>query len=174
MPTAITPFGALHTAISLIAVAAGIVALVRYRGISLRTRSGQWYVVGTVLTCLTGFFIFHHGGFGPPHVLGILTLLALAAGAVAEKSGLLGRASAYIETVAYTTTFFFHMVPAFTETGTRLPQATPLFTSADDPALQKAIGVAFALFLIGLAAQLWRLRQQRRAEPGVTVFRKAV
>src|SRR5471032_1222902 len=47
----LTSLGAVHTAISLVAVAAGIVALVRYGEISPRNLTGQVYVVTTVLTC---------------------------------------------------------------------------------------------------------------------------
>jgi hypothetical protein len=60
----LTPLGVLHTAISLVAVAAGILALVRYREISPRNLTGQVYVVTTILTCLTGFGIFQHGASG--------------------------------------------------------------------------------------------------------------
>lgn len=41
MNTGITEFGALHTAISLVAVIAGIVALVRGRMISIRSLVGR-------------------------------------------------------------------------------------------------------------------------------------
>ena len=69
----LTPLGIVHTAISLVAVAAGLVSLFRYREISPATRAGRAYVIATVLTCLTGFGIFQHGGFGKPHVLGVVT-----------------------------------------------------------------------------------------------------
>src|SRR5216683_2597577 len=68
----LTPFGTFHTAISLIAVAAGLIALVRDQEISPKNRVGKIYVLTTIITCLTGFGIFHHGGFGKPHVLGIM------------------------------------------------------------------------------------------------------
>ncbi len=32
----------------------------------------------TILTCVTGFGIFQHGGFGKAHMLGIITLVVLA------------------------------------------------------------------------------------------------
>jgi hypothetical protein len=48
----LTPLGAVHTAISLIAVAAGFIALVRDREISPRTASGRIYVVATILPVL--------------------------------------------------------------------------------------------------------------------------
>lgn len=68
----LTPLGIVHTVISLVAVGAGLIALIRDKEIRLATRTGQVYVITTVLTCLTGFGIFRHGGFGPPHMLGIV------------------------------------------------------------------------------------------------------
>ncbi|TMG93658.1 MAG: hypothetical protein E6H72_04325, partial [Betaproteobacteria bacterium] len=74
----LTPLGVIHTAISLIAVAAGLIALIRDKEISPRNMLGKTYVITTVITCLTGFGIFQHGGFGKPHTLGIITLIVLA------------------------------------------------------------------------------------------------
>ena len=154
----LTSLGVVHTAISLVAVAAGFAALVQRRHILDGTAAGQVYLWGTVLTCLTGFGIFQHGGFGKPHVLGILTLLVLGIAALARQPGRFGRATRYIETVSYSLTFFFHMIPGFTETFTRFPSGAPLFSSPEDPALLKVIGVVFVLFLIGAALQVRRLR----------------
>ena len=154
----LSPLGAVHTLISLVAVAAGIAAFVRYREISLRTVLGKVYVITTVLTCLTGFGIFRNGTFGPPHMLGIITLAVLAGAIALERYRLLGRASRYVETVAYSATFFFHVIPGFTETATRVPPSAPLATGPEDPGLQAAIGVAFAVFLAGAVLQVWRLR----------------
>jgi uncharacterized membrane protein len=121
----LTSLGVLHTAISLVAVAAGIVALVRYKEISPRTRTGKVYVIATVLTCLTGFGIFQHGGFGKPHALGIITLVVLGVAALAGNAKTFGRASRYVETISYSATFLFHLIPGITETTTRLPLGAP-------------------------------------------------
>jgi uncharacterized membrane protein len=153
----LTSLGSVHTAISLIAVFAGIVALLRYKEITLRTGWGQVFVWTTVLTCLTGFGIFQHGGFGKPHVLGIVTLLALAAGALAGR-GRLGKNSRYIEAVAYSASFLFHWIPAFTETLTRLPLGAPLLADAEAPELKAITGVLFVLYIAGVALQIRRLR----------------
>lgn len=155
----LTTLGAVHTAISLIALAAGVVAFFRHGAISPRSRAGRIYVVTTVLTCLTGFGIFQRGGFNAAHVLGLVTLAVLAVAAAAGRDRL-GRASRYIEAVAYSATFFFHMIPAFTETGSRLPAGTPLVSGPDDPNLQAAVGAAFLVFLVGASVQVWRLRRQ--------------
>jgi hypothetical protein len=157
----LTPLGVVHTAISLIAVAAGLIALIRDKEISPRKLIGKIYVITTVLTCLTGFGIFQHGGFGKPHVLGIVTLIVLGVAYVAGYTKLYGWASPYIETVSYSATFLFHMIPGITETTTRLPLGAPLLPNADAPALQVASGVLFVLFLIGATLQVLRLRGTR-------------
>jgi len=159
----LTQLGVVHTIISLIAVALGIAAFVRHGSISLRTGSGKYYVIMTVLTCLTGFPIFQHGGFGPPHAVGVLELVLLAFAAALEKRAFLGSASRVIETVTYTATFFLHMIPAVNETLTRLPPSAPLASGPDDPLVQALVGVAFVGFLIGATVQVVRLRAPARA-----------
>ncbi len=154
----LTSLGTVHTAISLVAVVAGLWALWRYREITLRTGLGRVFVWTTVFTCLTGFGIFQHGGFGKAHVLGIITLVALAMGALAGRGALFGKASRYVEAVAYSASFLFHWIPAFTETLTRLPLGGPLLSSPDAPELKAITGVLFLLYLVGVGLQIRRLR----------------
>lgn len=155
----LTSLGTGHTAISLVAVTAGLIALVRAKEISPKNRTGQIYVITTILTCLTALGIFQHGDFGKPHALALLTLLALGVAAVAGYSRLFGRASRYIETVSYSATFLFHWIPAITETSTRLPPGAPLVANADAPELQAAAAVLFIAFLAGATLQVRRLRR---------------
>src|SRR5712691_7013357 len=89
----LTSLGTIHTAISLIAVVAGLIAFVRDKEISPRNGVGKIYVIATVLTCLTAFGIFQHGGFGKPHALGIITLVVLGVAYVAGYTKLYGRLS---------------------------------------------------------------------------------
>ena len=163
----LSPLGAIHTAISLVALVAGIIALARDKEILAQTALGKTYIWATVLTCLTGFGIFQHGGFGKPHALGVITLLVLALAMLAARTTLFGRASRYVETISYTMTFFFHLIPGFTETFTRLPAGAPLFANPDDPALQRTIGVVFVLVLIGIGLQVRRLRAAGAANPAL-------
>lgn len=158
----LTPLGIFHTAISLIAVASGAIALFRDHRITLNNQTGKIYVLTTLITCITGFGIFQHGGFGKPHILGIITLVVLGIAFLASGVNKpLGKFSPYIETVGYTTTFFFHIIPGFTETLTRLPLDNPWASSPDDPNLQKIIGGCALLFLIGAALQVRSLSKER-------------
>jgi len=159
----LTTLGTFHTAISLVAVGAGIASFVRYREISPRNRLGQVYVATTVITCLTGFGIFQHGGFGKPHVLGVVTLLVLGVAAVATRSNAFGRLSRYVEALSYSATFLFHWIPGLVETTTRLPIGHPLVADREGPELQVATGGLFVLYLIGATFQVLRMR--RRGAP---------
>jgi uncharacterized membrane protein len=154
----LTNLGIVHTLFSLVAVAAGVVAYVRYGSISLRTRVGGVYIVATVLTCVTGFGIFRTGAFGPAHAVGVLTLVILAFAVLVEKRALVGTAPRPIEVVSYTTTFFLHMIPAVNETTTRLPPSAPLASGPNDPLILVLVGIAFALYIAGATLQVLRLK----------------
>jgi hypothetical protein len=153
----LTPLGTFHTAISLIAVIAGFVALARHREISTASRSGATFFWGTVITCLTGFGIFQHGGFGNPHIRGIVELIVLGVALAAERRAAFGRASQYVRTVGYSLALFLHFIPATVETLTRLPAAGPYLAGPEDPKAQPIIGVFFVLFLLGATLQVLRL-----------------
>jgi len=155
-----TYFGLFHTLISLVAVIAGVISFLRAGGISSDDVPGRVYVAFTIASCVTALGIFHHGGFGPPHAMAILTLVVLGVAAVAGRSSLFGQASRYVETLGYSATFLFHMIPAVTETATRLPPGHPLAASADAPALKATYLVLLMLYVIGAVAQCAALRRE--------------
>lgn len=146
----LTYLGVIHTLISLVAVAAALIAFVRHKNIDPASTLGKVYIWTTVLTCLTGFGIYQHGGFGKPHALGVITLVVLA---LAWRIK-----SPKVAIVSYSLTFLFHMIPAVTETTTRLPLGAPLLANAEAPELKAITGVLFLLFLIGVTLQLRRLK----------------
>ena len=167
----LTPLGTFHTAIGLVALVCGFVALARDKEISSSNRLGQAYLVTTLITAVTALGIFRHGGFGPPHVLAILTLVALGLGTVAATSSLFGQSSRYVQAVSYSITILFHMIPAVTESATRLPPGTPLAASQDAPIL-KAVDLALLVaFVIGVTLQLRWLRARSVAPSARSVKR---
>jgi len=164
----LTYLGVIHTLISLVAVVCGFWALARDKQVLPGKRLGRTYLVTTALTAITGLFIFQHGGFGPPHVLSILTLLALAVGCVAAFSTTFGRGSRYVQAICFSTTLFFHMIPGFTETLTRLPLSKPLLPNAEAPELRAIAGVLLLILVVGLVLQLRWLRGHSTATPLAT------
>lgn len=158
MSSALTTLGIIHTAISLVAVASGFWAFVRDKEISAFNTLGRTYLVTTFLTAATGLGIYQHGGFGPPHVLSILTILALAVGSLAAFKSAFGHWSRYVQAICFSVTMFFHMIPGFTETLTRLPVSQPLLPNAEAPELKAIAGVLLLLLVVGLVFQLRWLR----------------
>jgi uncharacterized membrane protein len=157
----ITVLGWFHTAMGIIAILAAVYTFVKHREILLTTRSGQLYLVTTLITAATALMIFQHGGFGPAHALAVMTLLALGVGTVAATTRIFGRLSRYIQATSFTATLLFHGVPAVTDALMRLPVGDPVLTSIEDPILKRCYLVLFALFLIGTALQLVRIYRQR-------------
>jgi peptidoglycan/LPS O-acetylase OafA/YrhL len=155
----LSPIGVVHTILSLLALAAGIAAFARHGLIASRDRAGNAYLWLTVVTCVTGFFIFRHGGFGKPHALGIVVLVVLAAAWVSETGRGLARRP-LLAAGLYSFSFFLSLIPAITETSTRLPLGQPLLASPEDPALQTATGLLFIGFIVATALQLRRLRSR--------------
>jgi uncharacterized membrane protein len=159
----ITPFGLFHTAISLVSLFTGLYLLVRYREIAWSGPGGRLYVWATVATCVTGLFIFRHGGFNEAHALSILTLLVLAGATWAERGAARGSLRHIAAVLGFTLTVFFHFIPAFNETLVRVPVGSPYITGPDDPKLLPLVGGAFAVFFVVMVLQFLRFRRERGA-----------
>ncbi len=163
----LTPLGTIHTAVSLVALFAGFLGLLRAFRIDPQTRLGQVYIWTTVITCLTGFGIFQRGGFNQAHALGVLTLLVLGVAALPGALARFGPRWHYVATACYTLTLFFHMVPGITETFSRVPIGSPLFTGPEDPRLAKVVGVVFGVFAVVIVLQLRQVRGRLRQGGGL-------
>lgn len=155
----ITAFGAFQTVIAIIGVVAGFVALIRYRQIGLNTAAGAVFFWFTIGAAVTGLFIFRRGSFGAPHVLSLLTLVVLVLAWWAERRNGFGRLSGYATVLFNLTALFFHFIPAFVETLTRVPLGAPFATGPEDTRLFGPIGTAFVAYLIGA---VWQVLRQRR------------
>jgi hypothetical protein len=156
----ITLFGWFHTAMGVIALVSGFYALAKHKVIRTQDLSGQVYFWCTLLAAASSLAIYKHGGFGIAHALGVLTLLALAIGALAEKTKILGRLSPYAQAMFYSATLLFHMIPAITDGLMRLPVDNPVVTNIEDPLL-KGFYLAFLVtYVIGFALQVLWLRKQ--------------
>lgn len=160
----LTPLGVFHTAFALVALACAIIALVRYKEISPRNRSGLIYILTTAVTAATSLGIYQHGGFGFQHVLSILTLLGLATGTLAARTRLFRASSRIVQALSFSTTILLHLIPGVTEVLTRLPPEHPFVTSYTSPVLKVALLVVLVAFVVGLTLQIRWLRASSRLE----------
>src|SRR5258708_8317730 len=70
-------FTTLHVIISLIAILAGLVVLFAMIGNRRLNGVTALFLFMTILTSVTGFF-FHSKAIGPPHIVGVISLVVLA------------------------------------------------------------------------------------------------
>ena len=157
----ITPFGLFHTAISLVSLFSGLYLLLRFREVAWSRPGGRLYVWATVATCVTGLFIFRHGGFNEAHALSILTLAVLGGSVWAERGAARGSLRHIAAALGFTLTVFFHFIPAYNETLVRVPVDSPYITGPDDPKLLPLVGGTFVVFLVVMGLQFVRLRRER-------------
>jgi uncharacterized membrane protein len=155
----LSAIGAVHTGIALVAVFSGFAMTLRFGRIGTDLALGKTYIVCTALACVTSLGIFRHGGFNVAHSLALVTLVVLSVAVAAGRQRDTSRAATYVETLGYSSTLVFHMIPALNETFTRIPVGAPLFTGPDDPSLQRLFGFVFLAYLLGIALQvrhIWR------------------
>jgi len=158
MPSALalTPLGVFHTAISLLAIAAGAWALARDKVIVLNWL-GKIYLAATALTAATGLMMFRHDVWRIGHSFSVLTLVVLAIGTLAATTFVFGRASRYVQALFYSATMLIHMITGLAESLTRLPPDAPLVTGANAYVFMYVIGGLVLLYLAGIASQCWWL-----------------
>ena len=70
-------FTVMHVVLSLIGIFSGTIVLFGMLSANRLTGWTALFLATTVLTSVTGFF-FHSGHFGPPHVVGVVSLVVLA------------------------------------------------------------------------------------------------
>lgn len=164
MPHPISTVGALHTVLSLIPLAAGLTAFVRHGRIDPASTVGKVYLGGMAASILTSFALSSTGHFNAGHALGLMALFAMLVGTFAPRIGVLGRAAAYLQTLAMSFSFMLLLVPGTNETLSRLPVDHPLASGIDSPVVKSALAGLFGLFLIGTTYQMFKLASQRRSK----------
>jgi len=158
----IIPLGWFHTVCGILAILTGAKTLIKYKVISLSTGSGRLYILLTVLTALSALGIYQQGGFNIAHLLAILTLGAVAVGAVAERTQLFRQFSPYLQAVSYSATLLFHMIPAITDGLRRLPVGDPFIDSIEHPILGQFYLAFLVTYIVGAALQCRWLYQSAK------------
>ena len=155
-----TMLGWFHTIFGIGALISGFYTLFSYKIISINNFSARLYLSLTLVVAISALGIYNQGGFGIAHLLAVLTLIAIAGGFVMEKYKIFGSMSKYFQTLGYTSTLLFHMIPAITDFLRRLPIQDPFIDSFEDPLLMNFHISFLVVYLFGLSYQMYWLRQQ--------------
>ncbi|OEZ00993.1 MULTISPECIES: hypothetical protein [Stenotrophomonas] len=162
MAQPLSVLGALHTAISLVPVIAGLYGFARHGTIDPARRSGKLYLGGLVLAVASSFTVSSTGGLNPGHAFGIVVLLVAFGGLLVNRLRFFGRLRPYLSTFALSLSFLLGLVPAINESLTRLPVSHPLASAPMAPVVLQSLLGCLVVFVIGFAAQCWMLRARSR------------
>jgi hypothetical protein len=140
-------FTTLHVIISLIGLASGVVALAAMLG---DKRPGPWtavFLCSTILTSATGF-LFHSAKIGPPHILGVLSLIVLAIAVVALYAKHLKGVWRPLYVVCAIMALYFNAFVGVVQSFQKISFLTPLAPTGSEPPFLVAQLVVLAAFVV--------------------------
>jgi hypothetical protein len=140
-------FTILHTAISLIAIASGLIVLA---GMLRARKLPGWtalFLVTTVLTSVTGF-MFPINGLTPGIVIGLISIVILAIAIMALYLKNLSGAWRWIYVVTALIALYFNVFVLIVQSFQKVPALQRLAPTQSEPPFLIAQGVALIAFLV--------------------------
>jgi uncharacterized membrane protein len=130
----ISYIGWLHTILGSAAILVGLYLLIRDKFIFLDTKLANFYLLSTLITCASSFFLYGAtGSFNLAHWLSLITIIAVVFALVLQRFNFFGFLSVYLKQLALTGSVFFSMLPTTAEVLQRLPPNKPFVNSIEDP-----------------------------------------
>ncbi len=139
-------FTVVHVVLSLIGILAGVVVLF---GMFSAKRFDRWtalFLTTTVLTSVTGFF-FPSATFGPPHVVGVMSLVVLAAAILALYVYDLGGSWRWIYVASAVAALYFNVFVGVVQAFQKLALLKSLAPTQSEPPFLVAQLVVLAIFV---------------------------
>jgi len=154
----IAQFTALHVAISLIGIVAGLIALPAFARGHLLRRTTDVFLWATLLTSLTGF-LFPIVAFTPALGVGILsTLILVASFAAYYGRKLVGRAAA-VYAISATAALYLNLFVLVVQSFLKVPALNALAPNGTEPPF---VAAQAALLLASIAFGYVAVRSSRR------------
>jgi hypothetical protein len=138
-------FTVLHTLISLIGIVSGLIWLAAM----LAGRDSAWtslFLLTTVLTSVTGF-MFHSTSFGPPQIVGVISLVALAIAIVARYLGHLAGHWRWMYVVYAVMALYLNVFVGVAQSFDKIPALHALAPTATETPFKVAQLIVLVLFV---------------------------
>ena len=139
-------FTALHVAISLIGIVTGLIFLGGLIAGRFMTKWNSGFLIFTILTSVTGFF-FHSKAFGPPHIVGVISLFVLAVALYAlygaQRTGVWRPVYAIAATIAQ----WFNVFVLITQSFQKIHVLNGFAPNGTEPPFLAAQGIGLLLFV---------------------------
>jgi hypothetical protein len=153
----VAAFTQLHVIISLVGIATGIVVVL---ALMAGRRLAGWtglFLLTTVLTSVTGFF-FHSTSFGPPHVVGVLSLVILAVTIPALNSKRLAGGWRAVYVIGAIAALWFNCFVGVVQAFQKLAFFNALAPTQKEPPFLIAQGLVLAIFVVAAILSLRKFR----------------
>ena len=127
-------FTLLHVIISLVAIGSGVIVLFGMLSSNRMPGWTAWFLTTTVLTSATGF-LFHSKAFGPPHVIGLISLVLLLFAILGYYVYKLAGAWRWIYVVTSLLSLWFNLFVGIIQSFQKIPALNALApTQSSEPA----------------------------------------
>ena len=152
----------LHVLISLIGIAAGLIAVAGWLKSDYAKRPTAIFLITTVLTSVTGFF-FPFAKLMPSHILGIISLVMLALAVFAFYRKRLSGAWRSIFAVTALLSLYLNVLVLLVQSFQKIPALKALAPTQTEPAFLVAQGLALIVFSVLTILTVVRFRPVRFA-----------
>jgi vacuolar-type H+-ATPase subunit I/STV1 len=139
-------FTLVHVVLSLIGIVAGLVVFAEMVGGKRLDTWNGLFLVTTILTSVTGFFF--HSAFGPPRVIGIISLVLLAAALLALYGRGLAGAWRAVYVITALLALYLNVFVGVVQAFQKVPFLQALAPTQSEPPFLVAQIVVLAAFLI--------------------------
>jgi len=145
-------FTLVHVVLSLIGILSGLLVVIGTLGAKRRTGWTALFLATTVLTSVTGFF-FPRDQLLPSHIVGVISLVALAVALVARYVNRLAGASRWIYVLAAVLALYLNVFVGIVQAFQKVPFLRPLAPTQSEPPFLVTQLVVLAIFIaLGIAA----------------------
>jgi hypothetical protein len=147
-------FTTLHVIISLLAIASGLVVVLLMLAGRMARAVTALYLATSILTDVTGYF-FHSKSFGPPHIVGVISLAALGIATFALYGRKLAGVWRGTWVVSAVIGLYLNVFVAVVQAFGKLPALHALAPNGTEPPFAVAQGLTLVLFVV-LGVQAFR------------------
>jgi hypothetical protein len=145
-------FTQFHVLLSLIAIAAGIVVAFAMLGSNRLPVLTAIFLLTTVATSVTGF-MFHFASFGPPEIVGVISLVDLAVALLALYVYKLSGSWRWIYVATALLALYLNVFVGVVQTFQKVPFFHALAPTQTEPPFAVAQGIVLIAFIaLGIAA----------------------
>jgi hypothetical protein len=155
MPLATFTF--LHVLISLVGIASGLIVLERFFRNRTLGVSNAVFLITTILTSVTGF-LFPFKAFGPPHIVGVISLVVLAIALFALYAGNLVGPWRWIYVCSAVLALYLNVFVAVVQSFDKIGRLHVLAPTGSEPPFAITQGIVLLIFIGVAVVALVRFR----------------